>query len=100
MEEVCPRVPGKIQHIQHIQHFKGFGADVALKFNIVRGLERLMPPNPLNVEYSPQFSENAQVSFFEKNAFSFFFLFFVSFFSSSCLLVALLLYLFFICFLF
>ena len=32
------KVPGKIQHIQQIQHFKGFRADRALKFNILRGL--------------------------------------------------------------
>ena len=41
------KVPGEIQHIQHIQHFKGFEAIGALKFNILRGLERLMPPNTL-----------------------------------------------------
>ena len=41
---VCPKVPGEIQRIQH---FKGFGADKGLKFNILRGLDRLMPPNPL-----------------------------------------------------
>ena len=28
-------------------HFKGFGASKALKFNILRGLGHLMPPNPL-----------------------------------------------------
>ena len=42
-----PNVPGESQHIQHIQGFKGFGADMALKFTVLRGLERLMPPNPL-----------------------------------------------------
>ena len=53
--------------IQHIQHLKGFGGRRALKFNILRGLEAsvapnpsknlilnfnaLSAPNPLNVEY-------------------------------------------------
>ena len=41
------KVPGEIQHIQHIQHFKVFGASRALKFNMLRGLEQLMPPSPL-----------------------------------------------------
>ena len=30
-----------------IQYFKGFGADEALKFNILRGLEASVVPNPL-----------------------------------------------------
>ena len=31
----------------HIQHFKGFGARGALKFNILKGLEASVAPNPL-----------------------------------------------------
>ena len=31
----------------NIQHFKGFGADKGLKFNILRGLEASIAPNPL-----------------------------------------------------
>ena len=42
----------------NIQHFKGFGAIKALKFNILRGLEASVAPNPLKcwiwAPYRPQ----------------------------------------------